>query len=321
MRYTLRQIEYFIATAETGSITLASERLSISQPSISTAITHLEGELETQLFVRHHAKGLSLTTAGRSLLVEAKMLIQQAERLYTIASEVNEKIRGQLSLGWFRAGALFQERLNRFCGNWREMKLEAARTDCLKQQIRSGRKKNQRRALRRLFEDFQERVRGFFHEVGVAEDVDPFASFGRLEINLVDHVPHLIDLHQHLRRIGGNDHHVRMRLDEDASFFLVGVAQMFASLDGFGEAIFEGVGLGNANAVGAMAAEIRQAIGHGPLQAVHRFRNHLTDCELARARWAGEDQCVRKVVMRKHLPQRVNRLGVAVKIRKRHKLL
>jgi DNA-binding transcriptional LysR family regulator len=78
MRYTLRQIEYFIATAETGSITLASERLSISQPSISTAITHLEGELETQLFVRHHAKGLSLTTAGRSLLVEAKMLIQQA---------------------------------------------------------------------------------------------------------------------------------------------------------------------------------------------------------------------------------------------------
>jgi DNA-binding transcriptional LysR family regulator len=99
MRYTLRQIEYFIATAETGSITLASERLSISQPSISTAITHLEGELETQLFVRHHAKGLSLTTAGRSLLVEAKMLIQQAERIYTLASEVNEKIRGQLSLG------------------------------------------------------------------------------------------------------------------------------------------------------------------------------------------------------------------------------
>jgi DNA-binding transcriptional LysR family regulator len=99
MRYTLRQIEYFIATAETGSITLASERLSISQPSISTAIAHLEEELETQLFLRHHAKGLSLTPAGRMLLAEAKRLIEQASHIYTVASEANDRIRGQLSLG------------------------------------------------------------------------------------------------------------------------------------------------------------------------------------------------------------------------------
>jgi DNA-binding transcriptional LysR family regulator len=81
MRYTLRQIEYFIATAETGSITLASERVNISQPSISTAIAHLEEELETQLFVRRHAQGLSLTSAGRVLLVEAKRLVEQAEHM------------------------------------------------------------------------------------------------------------------------------------------------------------------------------------------------------------------------------------------------
>jgi DNA-binding transcriptional LysR family regulator len=99
MRYTLRQIEYFIATAETGSITLASERVNISQPSISTAIAHLEEELETQLFVRRHAQGLSLTSAGRVLLVEAKRLIEQAENMYSIASDVGERVRGQLSLG------------------------------------------------------------------------------------------------------------------------------------------------------------------------------------------------------------------------------
>lgn len=99
MRFTLRQIEYFIAAGELGSITLASERVSISQPSISTAISHLEEELGTQLFVRHHAQGLSLTPAGRALLGEAKLLIQQAESLYAIASEVNDQVRGQLSLG------------------------------------------------------------------------------------------------------------------------------------------------------------------------------------------------------------------------------
>ena len=56
MRYTLRQLEYFIAAGETGSITLASERVHISQPSISTAISHLEQGFGVQLFIRHHAQ-------------------------------------------------------------------------------------------------------------------------------------------------------------------------------------------------------------------------------------------------------------------------
>ena len=65
MRFSLRQLEYFIAAGEAGSIPQASERINISQPSISTAISQLEQELDTQLFVRHHAQGLSLTPAGR----------------------------------------------------------------------------------------------------------------------------------------------------------------------------------------------------------------------------------------------------------------
>ncbi|WP_102961297.1 LysR family transcriptional regulator [Mangrovicella endophytica] len=99
MRYTLRQLEYFIAAGEAGSITLASERIHISQPSISTAISHLEQELNVQLFIRHHAQGLSLTPAGRDLLREAKNLIAQAENLYLLATEVTDQVRGSLSLG------------------------------------------------------------------------------------------------------------------------------------------------------------------------------------------------------------------------------
>jgi DNA-binding transcriptional LysR family regulator len=99
MRFTFRQLEYFIAAGETGSITLASERINISQPSISTAISHLEQELGIQLFVRHHALGLSLTSAGRSLLREAKQVIEKAEGLYTVASEAGDQIRGTLVVG------------------------------------------------------------------------------------------------------------------------------------------------------------------------------------------------------------------------------
>jgi len=99
MRFSLRQLEYFIAAGEAGSITQASERINISQPSISTAISQLEQELDTQLFVRHHAQGLSLTPAGRTMLIEAKRLIEQAESLYTVASEASDEVRGQLNVG------------------------------------------------------------------------------------------------------------------------------------------------------------------------------------------------------------------------------
>jgi len=101
MKFTLRQLAYFIAAAETGSITLASKRASISQPAISTAISHIERELDVQLFLRHHAQGLSLTPAGRSLLREAKQLLKQAEGLYSAAADISHQMRGELSVGWF----------------------------------------------------------------------------------------------------------------------------------------------------------------------------------------------------------------------------
>jgi DNA-binding transcriptional LysR family regulator len=99
MRFTLRQLEYFIAAGETGSITEASERINISQPSISTAISQLEQELDVQLFVRHHAQGLSLTPVGRVMLLEAKRLVEQALSLYTVAAEAREEVRGLLNVG------------------------------------------------------------------------------------------------------------------------------------------------------------------------------------------------------------------------------
>ncbi len=101
MKFTLRQLAYFIAAAETGSITQASKRASISQPAISTAISHIERELEVQLFLRHHAHGLSLTPAGRALLRDAKQLLKQAEGLYFAAADISHQLRGELSVGWF----------------------------------------------------------------------------------------------------------------------------------------------------------------------------------------------------------------------------
>jgi len=101
IKFTLRQLAYFVAAAETQRITLASKRANISQPAISTAISHIERELGVQLFLRHHAQGLSLTPAGRAVLRDAKRLLKQTESLYASASEAGHLPRGELSVGWF----------------------------------------------------------------------------------------------------------------------------------------------------------------------------------------------------------------------------
>lgn len=99
MRFTLKHLEYFVAAAEVGSIKLASERINISQPSISSAISHLERELQLQLFVRHHAQGLSLTSAGKRMMREARLLLRQGENLYDVANELQNELAGRLAVG------------------------------------------------------------------------------------------------------------------------------------------------------------------------------------------------------------------------------
>ncbi len=105
MRFTLRQLSYFIAAGETGSVTRAAERVNISQPSVSSAISHLEDEFGVQLFVRHHAQGLTLTPAGKRLLKAAKQSMRSAHDLYEVANESNSVVSGSLNVGSFKTFA------------------------------------------------------------------------------------------------------------------------------------------------------------------------------------------------------------------------
>ena len=99
LRYSLRQLRYFVVTAETLSFTAAAKRLHISQPSISTALADLESSFGVQLFIRHHASGLSLTQAGRDLLGQARNLLKIAEELQTSAKEMDGGMTGSIALG------------------------------------------------------------------------------------------------------------------------------------------------------------------------------------------------------------------------------
>lgn len=99
LRFTLRQLEYFVAVGETGSIATASEKIHVSSPSISTAISQLEADFGLQLFVRSHAKGLSLTQAGRQLMAKAVQILSEAEALNRLVGAIAGNVQGNLAIG------------------------------------------------------------------------------------------------------------------------------------------------------------------------------------------------------------------------------
>lgn len=102
-RVSLRQMEYFVATAKYGSIAAASGQIHISSPSISAAIAHMESELCVQLFVRHPSKGLGLTPIGAKVLRQCNDVLERSSRLYEIASESKYTIQGNLRVGSFQS--------------------------------------------------------------------------------------------------------------------------------------------------------------------------------------------------------------------------
>jgi DNA-binding transcriptional LysR family regulator len=99
--YTLRQLEYFVAVAESGSITGAAARVHLSQSAMSTALADLERVLEVQLLLRHHARGITLTAAGEQLLVASRRLLAQAGELKSEAHGLGQELRGVIAVGCF----------------------------------------------------------------------------------------------------------------------------------------------------------------------------------------------------------------------------
>ena len=75
----IRQIEVFLAVAETGGVRRAANRLCITQSAVAKAISQLEAELGCPLFDRS-ALGLRLNEAGQSLLPYAESIASNATR-------------------------------------------------------------------------------------------------------------------------------------------------------------------------------------------------------------------------------------------------
>ncbi|MCV2223957.1 LysR family transcriptional regulator [Pseudomonas mercuritolerans] len=103
--YNLRQLRYFVTTAECGSVAEASRKLYIAQPSVSTAIKQLEDSFGVQLFIRHHAQGVSLTPSGARFYRKALKLLRVAHEFEQNALADNDVVAGQIDIGCFETVA------------------------------------------------------------------------------------------------------------------------------------------------------------------------------------------------------------------------
>ncbi|KLN61837.1 hypothetical protein WH96_05995 [Kiloniella spongiae] len=107
VRYTIKQCHYFAVVAEQGGIAQAARVLNISQPAIAQAIDKLEDITRLQLFDRQHAKGMSLTIAGRSFLLEVRDLLNHAEAVHRSTENIASNLQGAIRLGCFQSIAPF----------------------------------------------------------------------------------------------------------------------------------------------------------------------------------------------------------------------
>lgn len=101
MNVSLRALRYVVATADFGNLTEAAKHLNVSQPSISAAVAQFEAECGVQVFVRHHAKGVTTTIAGTRIINEARLLLNHARDFGQNARAMADEVRGEITVGCF----------------------------------------------------------------------------------------------------------------------------------------------------------------------------------------------------------------------------
>lgn len=115
MVFTFRQLQYFVAVAEQGSVTRAAQNLSISQSSVTEAVKELEADLGVNLFDRH-PRGLTITHSGHQFLRHATNILATVSDARNAFSQSGPAEGGKLNIGVTSlvAGYVLSDLLARF---------------------------------------------------------------------------------------------------------------------------------------------------------------------------------------------------------------
>jgi LysR family transcriptional regulator, cys regulon transcriptional activator len=96
----LHQLRYLAAVAQSGlNITAAAHKLHTSQPGVSKQIKLLEDELGFQIFVREGRNLTRITPAGQQVIERALRILQEAQSIRDLSTELRDEGKGSLSIG------------------------------------------------------------------------------------------------------------------------------------------------------------------------------------------------------------------------------
>jgi len=93
----ISNLKAFVSIANTGSFSLASEELFLTQPAISKRIATLENELDTALFDRI-GRSVRLTAAGKTLYDHAQIILKEVNNAKLSITNLSESVQGELKI-------------------------------------------------------------------------------------------------------------------------------------------------------------------------------------------------------------------------------
>ncbi len=128
---TLQQLKYVIGIAETGSFNKAAEKLFVSQPSLTSSIHDLEGELGITIFNRT-GRGVTLTNDGTEFLAHARQLYFNYQNLMEQYSDNGKGLRKKFGVStqhYSFAVKSFVEMVKKFNTNEYEFAIRETKTN------------------------------------------------------------------------------------------------------------------------------------------------------------------------------------------------
>ena len=95
---TITQLKYTLAVAEYKNFTIAAEHCFVTQPTLSMQIQKLEDELEAKIFNRSK-KPIELTEVGEKIIEQAKVIVDESNRIIDIVHQQKGYVGGEFKLG------------------------------------------------------------------------------------------------------------------------------------------------------------------------------------------------------------------------------
>lgn len=125
MSFSLKQIRYFIAAAETGQVSHAAAELNVSQSAVTAAIQQLESIVGTRLFERRPS-GVSLTPEGARFVLHARNVMAAVDEAMRVPRLATDTVQGRVRVGvtYTVAGYFLPRHHARFARNFPNVALE-----------------------------------------------------------------------------------------------------------------------------------------------------------------------------------------------------